>query len=156
MPSRRELLGAVGAAVAAGLAGCNASGSARSSVAACETTAVDHGDGDVLNEVFALIEDGVVALAVPMAVETVRAADVDGLAVRDADGDLVTRIPVDPAHAERGEATGTETPTEAPDRLRYEHVVGERPHHGRYRVAAVAGEDERDHVTVDVNCFEED
>lgn len=151
MPSRRDLLASLGAAAAAGLAGCATGSSDSAQVASCVTEVVDRGDGDVLGAVVASSQDGAVTLAVPTTRGDVTDAGVDGLAVRDADGGLVTWIPVDPAHADRGDDTATPADD---DRLRYEYDAGERPHHARYRVVAVdAAREAVDSLTVDVNCF---
>jgi hypothetical protein len=158
MPSRRELLGAVGAAAAAGLAGCSGAESDRASVSACATEVVDAGDADVVTTLSASTVDGEASLDVSLSVGSVRDAGVAGVALRNADGDLLTWIPVDPRHVERPpDATGTPPTPEDDDRLRYEYALGQAPRHGRYSAVAVDADRETlDSVTVDVNCFEED
>jgi len=159
MPSRRQLLATVGAATAAGLAGCSSgSNSESASVAACPTEVVDNGEADVVNALSAGVTDGEAALSVSLSVGGVRDAGVDGVALRDADGDLLTWIPVDPRHVERPpDATGTPPTPDDGDRLRYEYDLGEAPQHGRFSAVAVGTDGETlDSVTVDVNCFAEE
>jgi hypothetical protein len=137
--------------VAAGLAGCSGSGSGGSDTIDCQTSATDHGDGDVLDRgATADAEDGDVRLAVPLSVETVRQQGVAALELYDRAGELAHVIPVSAGDADvmankQGVSEG---------QLRYEQHLGRRPAHGQLRVVAVddAG-DPLDTVTVQFNCF---
>jgi hypothetical protein len=152
MPSRRRLLTALGATALGALAGCGGSGSGSSSTIDCQTTAVEHGDGDVLDGgAMATVEDGDVWLAVPLAVADVRDHDIDALAVYH-DDSLEHRIPVSADDAD----VMAEKPGVSEGQLRYEQTVGSRPQHGRYRIAAVRADGTSlDSVTVEFNCFSE-
>ncbi|WP_281195144.1 hypothetical protein [Halorubrum sp. F4] len=151
MPSRRQLLAAVSAATVAGFAGCSGSESGGSDTVDCHTSAVEHGEGGVLDGgAQGTVESGTVRLAVPLSVDDVRENDVDALEVYDAADDLAHVIPVSPADAgvmanKVGVAEGN---------LLYEQSLGDRPLHGRYRVAAVTETGVTvDSVTVEFNCF---
>lgn len=153
MPSRRRLLAAAGTAAAAGLAGCSGgSASGGSDTVDCHTSAVDHGDGDVLDGgAMADVDDGDVHLSVPLSVETVRETGVDRLNVY-AGEELAYTIPVSAGDADRmASKVGV-----SQGQLRYEQYLGERPQHGRYRVVAADGEGRVvNSVTVEFNCFAE-
>lgn len=153
MPSRRQLLAAVGSAVAVGSAGCSGSGSGGSDTVDCHTSAVSHGEGDVLDGgAMGTVEGEDVRLAVPLSVDRVRESDVEALRLYDSAGELAHTIPVSPDDADlmaskQGVGDG---------QLRYEQYLGRRPFHGRYRVVAVDGAgDPVDSVTVEFNCFPE-
>ncbi|WP_134672025.1 hypothetical protein [Halorussus marinus] len=150
MPSRRQLLAAVGSATAVGLAGCGGSGSGGSATRDCQTGAVDHGDGDLLDAGAQAFVDGEdVRLGVALAVEDVRTHDVDALELSDADGRLAHFVPVSP-----GDADVMANKGRAGDgQLYYEQYLGERPLHGRYRIEAVAGDRTVDSLTIEFNCF---
>jgi len=95
MPSRRRVLAAVGSVAVAGMAGCSGSASGGSDTIACHTSALAHGDGDVLdNGARGTVEDGNVRLAVPLSVDNVQENDVDRLEVYDAADALAYTIPV--------------------------------------------------------------
>jgi len=151
MPSRRALLATVGSAAGVGMAGCSGSASGGSDTIDCQTSALDHGEGDVLDTgASGTVEDGDVRLAVPLSVGDVRENDLDRIEVYDATDALAHVIPVsaDDAGLMANKAGVNE------GQLRYEQSLGRRPFHGRYRVVAVntAGE-AVDSVTVEFNCF---
>lgn len=151
MPSRRQLLAALGSATAAAFTGCSASDSGGSDAVDCQTGALDHGDGDLLDGgASAYVEDGDVRLAVPLSVADVRERSVDSLHVRDASGELAHVIPVSARDADlmaNKDRVGE-------GQLYYEQYLGERPFHGQYSVVAVnANDDPLDSVTVGFNCF---
>ena len=151
MPSRRRLLAAVGGATAAGLAGCSGSESGESDTRDCQTTAVNRGDGDVLDgAVRATTDDNGVRLVVPLAAEDVRETDTEVLKLYDAADELAYAIPVSV------DDTGVMAEKDGVDdgQLLYEQSLGPRPAHGRYRVVAVTAADEpADSLTVEFNCF---
>lgn len=152
MPSRRQLCAALGGAIAAGLAGCSgASNSGGSDTIDCQTGALEHGDGDVLDTgAQAYVEDDDVRLSIPLYVDDVREQGVDSLRVRDASGELAYVVPVSAGDADlmaNKDRVGE-------GQLLYEQYLGERPVHGRYRIVAVNARDEPlDSVTVEFNCF---
>lgn len=151
MPSRRAVLAAVGSAAAVGIAGCSGSDSGGSDTVARQTNALDHGDGDVLdNGASGTVEDGVVRLAIPLSVDDVRETDLDRLDVYNAADALAFTIPVSTDDAERmANKSGVND-----GQLQYEQSLGHRPFHGRYRIVAVntAGETV-DSVSINLNCF---
>lgn len=151
MPSRRQLLAALGSGAAAALTGCSGSASGGSDTVDCHTHALSHGDGDLLDGgASATVEDGDVRLAVPLSADAVRETGTDSLEVFDASGRLAFVIPVSADDADRmaskqGVSQG---------QLRYEQYLGERPLHGRYTVLAVDGDGNHvDTVKIEFNCF---
>lgn len=153
MPSRRQVVVAIGTGSVGGIAGCSGSGSGGSATVDCHTHALAHGDGELLDGgASATVEDGDVRLAVPLSVDAVRETGLDSLELYDAAGDLAHVIPVSVSDRERmatkvGVGDG---------QLRYEQYLGERPYHGRLRVVAVdEGGDRLDSVAVEFNCFPE-
>jgi len=151
MPSRRTLLATVGSAAVVGMAGCSGSESGGSDTVDCQTSALDHGDGDVLDTgASGTIEDGNVRIAIPLSVDDVRENDVDRLEVYDVADALAFTIPVSADDA--GLMSNKVGVGEG--QLRYEQSLGHRPFHGQYRVVAVNTADETiDFVTVEFNCF---
>lgn len=151
MPSRRRLLAAIGSTAAVGVAGCSGRDSGGPETVDCQTEALAHGDGTVLDGgATATVDGDEVRLAVPLSVEEVRERNVDSLALYDADGDLAHSIPVSADDATRmASKTGV-----GEGKLRYEQYLGQRPFHGQYRVVAVDDSDDAvDSVTVAFNCF---
>lgn len=157
MSSRRGLLAIVGSAAVAGMAGCSGSASSGSNTVGsfdtvdCHTSALAHGDGDVLNNgARGTVEDDNVRLAVPLSVDDVRENDIDSLDVYDASGALAYTIPV---AAEDAELMANKVGVNE-GQLLYEQSLGHRPFHGRYRVVAVNTDGETiDFVTIEFNCF---
>lgn len=152
MPSRRQLLAALGSATAAALAGCSgASDSGGSETRDCQTGALERGDGELLDRGASAYVDGDdVRLGVPLSVDEVREANVDSLRVRDASGELAHVIPVSPRDADLMANEGRA----GEGQLYYEQYLGERPFHGQYRLVAVdANGDPLDSLTVAFNCF---
>ena len=151
MLSRRKLLAVTGSATVAGVAGCSGSESGGGGTRDCQTTAVDRGDGDVLDgAVRATADDGGVLFVVPLEVEAVRNTDTEALELYDAANELAYRIPVSPDDADvMANKDGL-----SEGRLRYEQSLGPRPAHGEYRIVAVTAADEAvDSLTVEFNCF---
>jgi hypothetical protein len=150
MPSRRQLLAAVGTATAAGLAGCGGSGSGGSETRDCQTGALDHGDGDLLDAgAQAYADGGDVRLGIALSVGAVRETNTDALELYDAAGQLAHLIPISP-----GDADGMANKDRAGEgQLYYEQYLGERPLQGQYRIAAVAGDEAVDSLTIEFNCF---
>ena len=150
MPSRRQVLAALGGA-AVGLAGCSASESGGSATRDCQTGAVDHGDGDLLDGgASAYIEDDSVRLGVPLSVDRVRETGAERLDLYDAAGELAHAIPVSPRDADRM----AEKSRAGRGQLYYEQYLGERPLHGQLRVVAVdSAGNAIDSVTIAFNCF---
>ncbi|NHN58193.1 MULTISPECIES: hypothetical protein [Halorussus] len=151
MPSRRKLLAALGGATAAGLAGCSAAESGGSDTIDCQTGALEHGDGDVLdNGAQAYVKDDDVRLSVPLYLDDVRSKGVDSLRVYGASGELAYVVPVSAGDADlmaNKDRVGE-------GQLLYEQYLGERPLHNQYRIVAVNARDEPlDSVTVEFNCF---
>lgn len=114
-------------------------------------SALDHGDGDVLDTgASGTVEDGVVRLAIQLSVGDARETALHRLEVYNAADALAFTIPVSTDDAElmankRGVNDG---------QLRYEQSLGHRPFHGQYRIVAVntAGETV-DSVSIGLNCF---
>lgn len=96
--SRRRLLAGGAALAATVLAGC--SGSAGSDGADCTTTAVEHGDGDVIQQAAAMPADGSVELLVGL---TAPGDDlpVASVLLEDSSGDLRGEIPTTDAQEYR-------------------------------------------------------
>lgn len=151
MPSRRALLATVGSAAVVGMAGCSGSESGGSDTVDCQTSALNHGDGDVLDTgATGTVEDGDVRLAVPLSVDDIRESDLDRLEVYDAADALAYTIPVSADDA--GLMANKIGVNEG--QLRYEQSLGHRPFHGQYRVVAVNTASEAvDSITVEFNCF---
>ncbi|WP_255194856.1 hypothetical protein [Halorarius litoreus] len=153
MPSRRQLLTAITTVTAAGLAGCSGSATGGSDTLDCQTLAVEHGDGTVLEHgVMADVVDDDVRLGVPLSVEAVREHDLDRIEVFDATDSLAYTIPVSAGDAaQMANKVGV-----SEGQLYYEQYLGERPFHGRYRVVAVDADGETaDSLVVEFNCFPE-
>lgn len=151
MPSRRALLAAAGTTLAAGLAGCSGSGSGDSATRDCQSSALDHGDGDLLDGgVWADTEDDQVRLVVPLSVDDVESSGVARLRVFDADGSLQHVIPVSSDDADV--MANKDEVNEG--QLLYEQVLGERPQHGQLEVVAVDDAGERvDSIAMEFSCF---
>ena len=148
MPSRRRLLAAISAAAVAGMAGCSGSESGDSDTVDCQTSALEHGDGDVLDTgASGTVEDGNVRLAIPLSVNDVRENGIDHL---DAADEQAYTIPVSADDAGvMANKVGVND-----GQLLYEQSLGHRPFHGQYRVIAVnTADDTVDSVTVEFNCF---
>lgn len=140
------------ATLAAGVAGCTGgSGSGGESTRDCQSGAVAHGDGDLLDGgAMAVADDGAVVLQVPLSVDRVENTGVERLEVTDANGDLEYVVPVSANDADvmankRGVSQG---------QLLYEQHLGARPQHGEFRVAATDGDGATvDTITIEFNCF---
>lgn len=148
--TRRRLLSGLGVAAATSLTGCVGAGGGGSDTVDCQTRALAHGDGDVLDGgAMATTEGGDVRLAVPLSVDRVRNRGVERLLLYDADGDLAHAVPVS---ADDADVMAEKSVPEG--RLRYEQYLGRRPLHGQYEIVAVNPDGTRlDSVTVEFNCF---
>ena len=151
MPSRRQVLAALGSATAVAFAGCSGSGSGGSATRDCQSPALAHGDGDLLDGgAMAMVEDDDVRFVVPLTVEDVRDQNVDALELYDAAGELAHVIGVSPRDADVMANKGGVSEGQ----LRYEQYLGKRPLHGQYRVVAVDESGETvDSITIRFNCF---
>lgn len=153
MPSRRQLLTALATVTTASLAGCGGSATGGSDTLDCQTHALEHGDGTVLDRgATADVVDDDVRLGVPLSVDAVREHDLDRVEVFDATDALAYTIPVsdDDAALMANKARVSE------GQLYYEQYLGERPFHGQYRVVAVDADGATaDSLTVEFNCFPE-
>jgi|GEM_PF-2263516 hypothetical protein len=151
MLSRRGLIAVVSSVTVTGIAGCSGSETGGSDTTDCQTRAINHGEGTVLDSgAMARVEDGDVRLAVPLSTDDVGKNDVNRLELYDPVDTLAYAIPVSTDDAElmenkRGVSEG---------QLLYEQSLGHRPFHGQYRIVAVNTTGEPvDFVTVEFNCF---
>ena len=151
MPSRRQVLVALVSAATIGSAGCSGSGTGGSATRDCQSPALAHGDGDLLDGgAMATVEDDDVRFVVPLTVDDVRSQNVDALELYDAAGELAHVIPVSPRDVDVMANKGGVSEGQ----LRYEQYLDERPLHGQYRVVAVDESDETvDSITIRFNCF---
>lgn len=152
-PSRRQVLAGLGVTATAGLAGCTGSASGGSESVDCHSSALAHGDGDILDRgVMATVSDGDVRLAIPLSVQTVTSQNVDHLKIFDASGEIAHVIPVSPDDESRMEnKSGV-----GDGQLYYDQYLGQRPFHGQYRIVATDRTGtELDSITVEFNCFPE-
>ena len=153
MLSRRRLLALLGTTTTVGLAGCSGSDSGGSDTVDCQTQAVAHGDGELLDRgAMATVEDDDVRFAVPLSVAEVRDQHVDTLELYDAAGELAHVVPVSTDDADvMANKVGV-----SEGQLQYEQYLGERPLHGQYRVVALDESGQTvDSLTVEFNCFPE-
>lgn len=135
------------------LAGCSGSNSGGSATRDCQTHALAHGDGDVLDAGASATVDGAdVRLTIPLSVDAVRTHELDTLDVYDGADDLAYAIPVsaDDADVMANKSGVTQ------GQLLYEQYLGHRPVHGKYQIVAKDSNDRPiDSVTVEFNCFAE-
>lgn len=131
--SRRALLAAGTTLATTAIAGC--SGQAESSKADCQTSAVSHGDPEVLQEVM-VMPDGDDAFLRIVFLDGAQKS-VSRLRVFDSSGELEYEIPTD-------------------DRRSYVQHLGARPTHGQFRVVSYDDGEETDEMVVDFNCWVED
>lgn len=151
MPSRRQILLTVSGAALTSLTGCSAFASNESATTDCRATISGTDDGEVLKGgVHATVEGDDVRLAVPLAVETVTAKNVDRLIITDAAGEDTYIVPVSPNDADvMAQKQGV-----GDDQLLYEQYVGHRPFHGHYTITAQTRQEANiDTITVEFNCF---
>lgn len=129
--SRRNVLRSGAVVGVAGLAGCSADASSDS--ADCSTTAVEHGDGDVLQLATAMTSDGSVVLLVSLQ-EPGDERSIESILVNDSAGDLREEIPTT-------------------DAREYRITVGSAPHHGRLNLVAESGQGaEMDSMEIEYHC----
>lgn len=129
--SRRQLLTASAVVGVAGLAGCSADASSNS--ADCTTTAVEHGEGDVLQQATAMQSDGSAVLLVSLQ----RPGDeltIESVLLRNSDGELSEEIPTT-------------------DAQEYRTTIGSTPNHGRLNLIAENGRgEELDSMEIEYHC----
>lgn len=129
--SRRRALVSAVAVSTVGLAGC--SGAASSDVADCTTTALAHGDGDVLQQATATTNDESVVLFVSLQ-EPGDALPIESVLVRDSEGNLRDEVPIT-------------------DAREYRHTIGSSPHHGHLNLLAVNDQRmEIDSMEIEYQC----
>lgn len=128
--SRRNVLASVTIGVT-GLAGCSADASSDSPD--CSTTAVEHGDGDILQQATAMSSDNSVVLLVSLQ-EPGDELPIKSILINDSEGGLREEIPT----------------TEAQE---YRITIGSKPHHGRLNLVAVsAAGEEIDTMEIEYHC----
>lgn len=129
--SRRKILTASAVIGAIGLAGC--SGAASSDSADCTTTALEHGDGDILQQASAMISEDSVALLISLQ-EPGDTLPIESILLRNSDGDLLNEIPTT-------------------DAREYRLTIGSPPHHGRLTLLAENDHsDEIDSMEIEYHC----
>lgn len=129
--SRRNVLTSTAVVGVAGLAGCSADASSDS--ADCTTTAVGHGDGDVLQQATATMSDGSVVLLVSLQ-EPGDEHSVESVLINDSDGRLREEIPTT-------------------DAREYRTTIGSAPHHGRLNLVAESERGEKlDSMEIEYHC----
>ncbi|MBZ6497039.1 hypothetical protein [Natrinema longum] len=131
--SRRTVLASSAVIGAVGLAGCSADASSES--ADCTTTALEHGDGDILQQASAMISDESVVLLISLQ-ESGDALPIESILLENSEGDLLDEIPT----------------TEARE---YRITIGSPPHHGHLRLLAENDQsDEIDSLEIEYHCTE--
>ncbi|SIR26841.1 hypothetical protein SAMN05421858_2052 [Haladaptatus litoreus] len=129
--SRRELLSAGVALATTAVAGC-AGASSESSSADCESSAVKHGDPDVIQSAMVVPEDDDALLKIYLVGDAPKS--VERLRVFDSSGELKHEIPTD-------------------DRRSYFQHLGPRPTHGQFRIVSYRNGAETDELVIDFNCW---
>ena len=151
--TRRQLLTGIAGVTVTALAGCSGSGSGGSATRDCQTHALAHGDGDVLDAGASATVDGKdVRLTIPLSVDGVRTHDVEALDIYDGADDLMYTIPVSADDADvMANKVGVNQ-----GQLLYEQYLGHRPFHGQYQIVARdSTQSTIDSVTIEFNCFAE-
>jgi hypothetical protein len=129
--SRRQVLASSAVVGIAGLAGCSADASSDS--ADCSTTAVEHGDGDVLQQATAMMDADSVVLLVSL-LEPGDELSVESILINDSDGGLREEIPTT-------------------DAREYRLTIGSTPHHGRLNLVAEGEQgEELDSMEIEYHC----
>lgn len=132
--SRRKILTSCAVIGAVGLAGC--SGDASSDSPDCTTTALEHGDGDILQQVSAMISDESVTLLISLQ-ESGDTLPIESVLLKNSEGDLLDEIPTT-------------------DAREYRITIGSPPHHGRLTLLAENDQsDEIDSMEIEYHCTDE-
>jgi len=132
--SRRTILTSSAVIGAIGLAGC--SGAASSDSLDCTTTALKHGDGDILQQASAMITDNSVALLISLQ-ESGDTLPIESILLKNSEGDLLDEIPTT-------------------DAREYRITIGSPPHHGRLTLLAENDQsDEIDSMEIEYHCTDE-
>lgn len=129
--SRRKVIVSSTVLGVAGLAGCSADASSDS--VDCSTTAVEHGDGEVLQQATAMLSDGSVVLLVSLQ-EPGDELSIESILIKDSEDSLREEIPTT-------------------DAQEYRITIGSTPHHGRLNlVAESAQSEEMDSMEIEYHC----
>ncbi len=129
--SRRNVLAASAVVGATGLAGCSSEASSDS--ADCTTTALEHGDGDILQQAAAMLDDESVVLLISLQ-EPGDTLPIESILINNSAGDLLHEIPTT-------------------DAREYRITIGSTPHHGRLTLLAENGQrDEIDSLEIEYHC----
>lgn len=132
--SRRKILASSAGIGATGLAGC--SGEASSDSPDCTTTALDHGDGDILQQASAMRSDGSVVLLISLE-DPGDTLPIESILLKNSEGGLVNEIPTT-------------------DAREYRLTIGSPPHHGRLTLLAENDQsDEIDSMEIEYHCTAE-
>ncbi|WP_323192606.1 hypothetical protein [Halostella sp. PRR32] len=132
--SRRKILTSSAVIGAVGLAGC--SGDASSDSPDCTTTALEHGDGDVLQQASAMISDESVVLLISLQ-ESGDTSPIESVLLENSEGDLLNEIPTT-------------------DAREYRLTIGSPPHHGRLTLLAENDQsDAIDSMEIEYHCTDE-
>ncbi len=132
--SRRKILTSSAVIGAIGLAGC--SGDASSDSPDCTTTALEHGDGDVLQQASAMISDESVVLLISLQ-ESGDTSPIESVLLENSEGDLLNEIPTT-------------------DAREYRLTIGSPPHHGRLTLLAENDQsDAIDSMEIEYHCTDE-
>jgi hypothetical protein len=131
--TRREFLVATVGGVCI-TAGC--SGAAGSDSPDCTTTALEHGDGDVLQQASAMLSEESVALQIVLQ-EPGDTLPIESILLKNSEGDLLNEIPTT-------------------DAREYRITLGSPPHHGRLTLLAENDQsDEIDSMEIEYHCTDE-
>lgn len=129
--SRRKILAASAGIGTTGLAGCSAENMSTS--ADCTTTALEHGDGTVLQQASAMSADDTVVLLLSLQ-DAGDTLPLESVRIENSDGDLLHELP-------------------ATDAREYRHTIGTPPHHGHLTVLAENDQgDEIDSLEIEYHC----
>ena len=132
--SRRKILASSAVIGAIGLAGC--SGDASSDSTDCTTTALEHGDGDLLQQANAMISGESVVLLISLQ-ESGDALPIESILLKNSEDDLLHEIPTT-------------------DAREYRITIGSPPHHGHLTLLAKNDQrDEIDSMEIEYQCVDE-
>jgi len=131
--SRRKILASSAVIGAVGLAGC--SGAASSDSPDCTTTALEHGDGDILQQASAMASGESVTLLISLQ-ESGDTLPIDSVLIRNSEADLLEEIPTT-------------------DAREYRITIGSPPHHGRLTLLAENDQSkEIDSMEIEYHCID--